>query len=253
MSIASSILAARSGNFAYSVSIAGSLGVPLTRDQCVPNLIILTGAITANILVTMDVPVGDAGAEWDVVNATTGAFTVTLQAALGGGTVVIGQGKAGHIRWDGSSLFALETDTALGGAASSGSNSNITALTGITGGIVGTGSIQFDKLMGNLAPLGIGRLAKAFPSDANYTASAAEAANQWIDVSGTIGAQRDFVLPLTPNATTACVYFVTNSTVGGFGVRFIGPSGTGVVVANGETAIIGCDSVNYRRVTLNSP
>ena len=39
MSIATSILQARSGNFAYNLSVAGSLNVPLTRDQCVPNIL----------------------------------------------------------------------------------------------------------------------------------------------------------------------------------------------------------------------
>jgi hypothetical protein len=52
--------------------------------------------------------------------------------------------------------------------------------------------------------------------------------------------QRNVVVPLTAGA----FWMVANLTTGGFGVQFIGATGTGIVVANGKRALIGTDGVN---------
>ena len=90
-----------------------------------------------------------------------------------------------------------------------------------------------------------GRLAKAI-SDANTTLSFAEVRNQIIEITGTLTATRNIVLPLKPRQWT-----VFNGTTGGFGLQFIGASGTGITVAAGKRAIVYSDGTNIVRATAD--
>ncbi len=90
-----------------------------------------------------------------------------------------------------------------------------------------------------------GRLAKAM-SDANTTLSFAEVRNQILEFTGTLTVQRNIVLPLTPRQWT-----MFNNTTGGFGLQFIGATGTGIVVAAGKRAIVYADGTNIVRVTAD--
>lgn len=90
-----------------------------------------------------------------------------------------------------------------------------------------------------------GRLAKAI-SDANTTLSFAEVRNQIIEITGTLTAARNIVLPLKPRQWT-----VFNNTTGGFGLQFIGASGTGITVAAGKRAIVYSDGTNIVRATAD--
>lgn len=87
------------------------------------------------------------------------------------------------------------------------------------------------------------RLAKAL-SDANATLSFAEIRNAILDFTGTLTAQRNVVVPLVPRQWT-----VFNNTTGGFGLQFIGATGTGVTVGAGKRAIVYADGTNVVRVT----
>ena len=91
-----------------------------------------------------------------------------------------------------------------------------------------------------------GRLAKAM-SDANTTLSAAEARNQILEFTGTLTAARNIVVPLGAQQWT-----VFNNTTGGFGLQFIGASGSGVTVASGKRAIVYADGTNVVRVTADA-
>jgi len=80
--------------------------------------------------------------------------------------------------------------------------------------------------------------------DSNYTLSnfngvTDEARNQVIVATGTNAAVRDIIIPLAEKT-----YTIKNSTTGGFGVRIIGSSGTGVTVPNGVTTTVYCDGIN---------
>jgi hypothetical protein len=88
-----------------------------------------------------------------------------------------------------------------------------------------------------------GRLALAM-TDADTTLTAAQARNTILDLTGTLTAQRNIVLPLDAQQWT-----VFNNTTGGFGLQFIGATGTGIVVAAGKRAIIYSDGTNVVRVT----
>lgn len=91
-----------------------------------------------------------------------------------------------------------------------------------------------------------GRLVKAM-SDANTNLTFAEVRNQILEFTGTLTAQRNIVLPLTPRQWT-----VFNNTTGGFGLQFIGATGTGIVVAAGKRAIVYSDGTNIVRVTADT-
>jgi hypothetical protein len=90
-----------------------------------------------------------------------------------------------------------------------------------------------------------GRLVKAI-SDANTTLSFAEVRNQIIEITGTLTATRNIVLPLKPRQWT-----VFNGTTGGFGLQFIGATGTGITVAAGKRAIVYSDGTNIVRATAD--
>ena len=90
-----------------------------------------------------------------------------------------------------------------------------------------------------------GRLAKTM-GDANTTLTQAEARNN-IELTGTLTAARNIVLPLAVRQ-----YTVFNGTTGGFGLQFIGASGTGITVASGKRAIVYADGTNIVRVTADT-
>jgi hypothetical protein len=93
--------------------------------------------------------------------------------------------------------------------------------------------------------LAAGRLALAL-TDANTTLTHAQAINDILEFTGTLTAQRDVVLPLAVEQ-----YTVFNNTTGGFGLQFIGATGTGVVVAATKRAIVYADGTNIVRVTAD--
>lgn len=89
-------------------------------------------------------------------------------------------------------------------------------------------------------------LTKAFPSDANYTLTAAEADVDVIKVSsGTITATRDLIVPIGfPKQ-----WWIVNGNAQS--VRVIGASGTGITVATGKAALVMADGTNVIRLTAD--
>ena len=82
---------------------------------------------------------------------------------------------------------------------------------------------------------------------ADFTVSADRLINPTISVGGTLTAQRNLILPVTPNA-----YIVVNNTVGGFSIVVKTPSGTGVTLLNGTSVLLRSDSVNVVQVAGGS-
>lgn len=112
--------------------------------------------------------------------------------------------------------------------------------------VVGTATVTSYTDYRLATPPTTGRLAKAI-SDANTTLTASEARNNIIEITGTLTAARNIVLPLIPQQWT-----VFNSTTGGFGLQFIGATGAGVTVAAGMRAIIYSNGTNVVRVTADT-
>ena len=95
------------------------------------------------------------------------------------------------------------------------------------------------------APPATGKLAKAM-SDANTTLTADEARNQILQFTGTLTAARNIVVPLAAQQWT-----VFNGSTGGFGLQFIGATGTGITVAAGKRAIVYSDGTNVVRASAD--
>jgi hypothetical protein len=82
-------------------------------------------------------------------------------------------------------------------------------------------------------------------ADANYTLTSFngitdEARNAVLVVTGTNAAVRDLIPPVVKK-----LYTVVNNTTGGFAIRVIGASGTGVNIPNGATCLVFCDGTNF--------
>ena len=81
--------------------------------------------------------------------------------------------------------------------------------------------------------------------DANYTLTnfngvTNEARNAVLVVTGTNNAIRDLIPPVVEK-----LYTIVNNTAGGYAIRVIGGSGTGVSVPNGATCLVYCDGTNF--------
>jgi hypothetical protein len=59
-------------------------------------------------------------------------------------------------------------------------------------------------------------------------------------VTGTNNAVRDLIPPVQEK-----LYTIANNTTGGFAIRVIGASGTGVNIPNGATCLVYCDGTNF--------
>jgi hypothetical protein len=82
-------------------------------------------------------------------------------------------------------------------------------------------------------------------ADANYTLTnfngvLDEARNAVLVVTGVNNAQRDLIPPVVKK-----LYTVVNNTTGGYAIRVIGVTGTGVVIPNGATCLVYCDGINF--------
>ena len=89
-------------------------------------------------------------------------------------------------------------------------------------------------------------------TDANYTLTnfngvSDEARNAVLVVGGTNSQVRDIIAPLVEK-----LYVIRNNTVGGFGVRIIGATGTGVTVPSGATVWVYCDGTNFNAIGTES-
>ena len=96
------------------------------------------------------------------------------------------------------------------------------------------GVVSFDMLVGNYTLT-------------NFNGVSDEARNMVLVATGANSAVRDIIPPLVEK-----VYIVKNSTTGGYGVRVIGSSGTGVTVFSGATVIVYCDGTNFYAVNNES-
>lgn len=83
-------------------------------------------------------------------------------------------------------------------------------------------------------------------ADANKTLSYEQAMCESMALTGALTALRDVVVPLVNRS-----WIVFANVTGGFGVRVIGASGTGITVADGKRAIVECDGTNVVRVTAD--
>jgi hypothetical protein len=99
--------------------------------------------------------------------------------------------------------------------------------------------------LGTLVEQAITGVISIVMSNANYTLTnfdgvSNEARNAVLVVTGANSAVRDVIPPVVKK-----LYIVANNTSGGFAIRIIGVSGTGVSIPNGATQVVYCDGVNF--------
>lgn len=95
----------RAVNGSVSVNIAGNANVTLVQAQWGFPILVLTGAITADIAVIFPTQSG----RWQVINSATGAFSVTLKTAAGTG-VKVTAGTSTNVFCDGTNIALQQTD-----------------------------------------------------------------------------------------------------------------------------------------------
>ena len=99
--------------------------------------------------------------------------------------------------------------------------------------------------LGTLVEQAITGVVSITMSDANYTLTSFngitdEARNAVIIATGTNNALRDLIPPVVEK-----LYTIVNNTTGGYAIRVIGASGTGVTIPNGVTSLVYCDGTNF--------
>lgn len=167
--LASAIQALQRGK--TTVNVAGGASVNLTAAQYGMPILVLTGALTANINLIFPASSG----AWVVRNQTTGNFTITCKTANGTG-VVVSQGYSNALWGDGANLYAEQSDWA---------NIALTGTPTAPTAAIGTSTTQLSNCAFVLANI-LAQSATAFTSGGaapNFTLSpapalAAYAANQ---------------------------------------------------------------------------
>jgi hypothetical protein len=99
--------------------------------------------------------------------------------------------------------------------------------------------------LGTLLEQAITGVVSIVMTDANYTLTSFngvtdEARNAVLVVTGTNNAVRDLIPPVVEK-----LYTVVNNTTGGYDIRVIGISGTGVNIPNGATCLVYCNGTNF--------
>jgi len=99
--------------------------------------------------------------------------------------------------------------------------------------------------LGSLLEQAITGVQSIVMADANYTLTSFngvldEARNAVLVVTGTNNAVRDLIPPVVKK-----LYTIFNNTTGGYAIRVIGASGTGVNIPNGATCLVYCDGTNF--------
>jgi len=99
--------------------------------------------------------------------------------------------------------------------------------------------------LGTLIEQAITGVTSIVMSNANYTLTSFngvsdEARNAVIVATGTNNAVRDIIPPVVKK-----LYIVANNTGGGYAVRVIGATGTGVSIPSGATQVVYCDGTNF--------
>jgi len=153
--------------------------------------------------------VGNLGNNWFVMlrNAGTGALTVAAQ----GGTLVNGS----------SSIIMQPTDSCI---------------------VVCSGSAFYTVGLGKSTQFNFTQLTKDVSAGGSFTLTTTEASNVIQKYTGTLAGNATVTLP-----PTVQVYYMVNEAVGGvsnYDVTFTTGGGNNVTLAQGESSILICDSVN---------
>jgi hypothetical protein len=211
-------------NGTVAVDIAGAATTTLTQAQYGPAVLRLTGAVTANKAVVFP----NISGHWQVINASTGAFTVTLKTAAGTG-VVITAGMSSNIYCDGTNITLQQTDFIN------------TALTGVPTAptaVAATNTTQI-ATTAYVQQAANGMLTKSVAGGVDVTLSAPEAGYATMKFTGALTANINVIVPTTTNS-----WRIINATTGAFTLTVKTAAGTGTGITQGLTWGVLCDGVN---------
>lgn len=102
----SDVLDAVAGGVTTINAVSASGTVVLTQTQYRPRILVVSGALTANV--NYQLPTG-IGGTWSVGNATSGAFTITISSGGGGTAVLVPQGGRSLVCCDGANIFLADS------------------------------------------------------------------------------------------------------------------------------------------------
>ena len=173
-----------------------------------------------------------SGLTWGYYGGTFSVDGVLTQIA--NGTLTLTASTTNYVEANRSGVVSKNTTGFTAGS--------IALYTVVTGSTTVTSYIDYRTVV----PPPCGHLALTM-SDANTSLTIAQARCDILELSGTLTAARTIWLPLAVKQWT-----VFNNTSGGFGLQFIGATGTGITVAAGKRAIIYSDGTNVVRVTADS-
>ena len=114
----------------------------------------------------------------------------------------------------------------------------------VTGELTGTWGDVTNQGLTELVDASIAGTASITIADANFTLSTAdgaadEARKMFVVATGALTAARNIICP-----TASKLYFVANTTTGGFAVTFKTSAGTGISIPNGEAMVLYCNGTN---------
>jgi hypothetical protein len=121
----------------------------------------------------------------------------------------------------------------------------------VTGELTGTWGDVTNQGLTELVDASIAGTASITMLDANYTLSTAdgtadEARKMFVVATGALTAARNIICP-----TASKLYFVANTTTGGFAVTFKTSAGTGISIPNGEAMVLYCNGTNVINAITN--
>lgn len=197
--------------------------------------------VTANALF-------DSGSQSSLYGRRAASSTALTWGYYGGRVWINGAGVSianGTVALTASATNIVQVNPTTGAVsvATTLTAGNIPVYTVVTGASTVT-SYTDEPMRGMVRHFLAARITRAM-TNVNYTLTGAEWLAQIMEFTGTHTADRDVILPLIARPPFA----VFNNTTGGFNLRFIGATGTGVTVAAGKRATIYADGTNVVRVT----
>jgi hypothetical protein len=212
-------------NGALSLSVAGGVNVSLSAVQAGNGILILSGALTANIAVI----VPSASRKWIVQNLTTGAFTLTVKTACGGG-IAITQGNTQTVWCDGISVFLASND--FPSVALLGTPTSPTPPVGDQSTRIATTGFAYTLKNGVVSvPVG---------GNVDVTLTPAQYGVGILLLTGVLTGPINLIVPAQGGT-----YVVANNTTGAFALNVgAGGAGTKALVPQGSSVVAYCDATN---------
>jgi hypothetical protein len=210
-----------------------------------------TGQFTlSSISTTSPLQITPAILEWlsSTSSPTLTQITPAGTGATNGQTLSIvaqaGQNQTGaNNNNNGGNLLLSSGAAGTGGSGAAGSAGNVILATGGTNQVVVSPSST--TLTGSLLWASGSTPTQGYVSvamtDANYTPTSSQYNSSTMAFTGALTATRQVILPLVAGTK----WTVYNNTSGGQSLTFIGSTGTGFTIPNGETGIVWTDGSNF--------